>query len=112
MAGDARPGVEPTDLPTDLEALKRERQKVYGDPRENHDGIAKMWACLLQPHAEAIARQEPIPAATVALMMAALKINRCRRVFHQDNYDDARCYLDFAEEFQREDAARGAHGDA
>jgi hypothetical protein len=84
-----------------LDAIKAERQKVYGDPRENHRGIAMAWAGLLQPHAPAIARGDPIPDWTVALMMAALKLNRMRLTFKQDNYDDIRNYLEFAEQWQQ-----------
>lgn len=87
----------------DIEAIKRERQKVYGDPRENHRGIAQAWAGLLQPHAERIKRGDPIPEWCVALMMAALKLNRMRRVYKQDNYDDLAAYAGFAEEWQRQD---------
>lgn len=84
--------------------LQRERQEVYGDPKENHDGVAMAWVGLLQPHAERIARGEPIPAWTVALLLASLKINRMRRVFKQDNYDDLAVYASFAEKWQREEA--------
>lgn len=85
----------------DIDAIRAERQKVYGDPKENHRGIAMMWACLLQPHAESIARLEPIPEHVVALMMTCLKVNRCRRVYHEDNYADAYSYLGFAEDWQK-----------
>lgn len=88
-----------------IEAIKRERQVVYGEPRENHRGIAQAWAGLLQPHADKIARGEPIPEWCVALCMAALKMNRMRRVFKQDNYDDIAAYLGFAEQWQRDDTA-------
>ncbi len=87
---------------TDLEQLKADRQKVYGPALQNHAGIAQMWACLLQPHAERIARMEPLPPHVVALMMVALKLNRMRIEFHKDNYDDLTNYLSFAEEWQRE----------
>ena len=86
------------------EHLKVERGRVYGDARQNHHGIAQMWAPLLAPHATDIDALEPIPEWTVALMMAALKVARCRLVFHEDNYDDAANYLDFANAWQREDA--------
>lgn len=87
---------------TDLDAIKAERRKVYGDPLENHRGIAQAWAGLLQPHWEKIRDGVPVPPHVVALLMAALKMNRCRIVFHQDNYDDLLNYLEFAEEWQRE----------
>lgn len=86
---------------SDLERIKHDRQAVYGDPRENHRGIAQAWAGLLQPHAEAIKAGDPIPEWTVALMMAAMKLNRMRRVFHEDNFDDARVYLGFVEQWQK-----------
>ncbi len=85
---------------SDREQLKAERQTIYGDPRENHRGIAQGWAGLLQPHADLIRRGDPLPEWVVALMMVALKLNRCRRRYHADNYDDLRNYLDFAQEWQ------------
>lgn len=87
-------GVDP------LEAIKHDRRKVYGEPRENHKGIAQMWAPMLQPWAPQIARGEPIPEHVVALLMALLKIDRMRLVYHKDNYDDCKNYLDFAEDWQ------------
>lgn len=90
-------GDETTDR---LASIMAERQKVYGDPKENHEGIAMMWAPLLSPHAEAIGRQEPIPAHVVALMMCALKLDRMRLTYHADNYDDAHNYLSIAQDLQ------------
>lgn len=82
--------------------IKRDRQAIYGDPLENHKGIGMAWTPLLQPHVEAIARGEPLKASTVAHMMAAMKLNRMRRVYHQDNYDDLAIYLEFARKWQEE----------
>lgn len=90
-----------TPTPT-VQAVKNERQKVYGDPRENHAGIAQSWAGILQPWHEEIRRGEPVPPHVVALLMVQLKANRMRRVYHGDNFTDLRAYLDFAEEWQRE----------
>jgi hypothetical protein len=87
-------------LSEDQARISYERRKVYGDPRDNHRGIAMAWAGLLQPHAERIARLEPIPEHVVALMMAALKLNRMRNVYHADNYDDASVYFGFAQAWQ------------
>ena len=92
------------------ERLKDERGVVYGDARQNHRGIAGMWAPLLAPHAAEIDALQPIPEWTVALMMAALKVARCRLVFHEDNYDDAANYLDFAQAWQRDDAKEAFEG--
>lgn len=85
--------------------LQRERQSVYGDPKENHDGVAMSWVGLLQPQWERIKNGQPIPAWCVALLLAQLKINRMRRVFKQDNYDDLAVYASFAEKWQKEEAA-------
>ena len=83
-----------------LDEIRKERQVVYGPPEENHRGIAQMWACLLQPWADRIANMEPLPPHVVALMMVALKLNRSRRKFKADNYDDLIVYLKFAREWQ------------
>ena len=92
-----------------LDDICRDRRKVYGHPRENHRGIAQMWTPLLQPHALTIRRGEPLPEHVVALLMAALKIDRMRLVFRGDNYDDAFNYLRFAADWQRDyDRARAA----
>lgn len=85
-----------------LDDIVRERGKVYGPPKENHEGIAMMWAPLLQPHAELIAQQKPLPPHVVAQLMVALKLNRMRLVHKQDNFDDLRNYLTFAEKWQKE----------
>lgn len=89
--------------PDHLNKIKAERQKVYGDPKENHEGIAQMWASILQPHWEAIRDQKPVPPHVVALLMSLLKINRMRLKFHEDNYVDVAVYLlEFAQDWQRE----------
>lgn len=84
-------------------AITSERQKTYGDAKENHNLIADTWIPLLQPHAENIRLGKRIPAWTVALMMASLKLVRMRHAFLQDNYDDAAIYMGFAEKWQKED---------
>jgi hypothetical protein len=83
-----------------LEEIKKSRQAVYGDPLQNHQGIAAAWSGLLQPHWEAIRDGRPIPSWTVAHMMAALKLNRMRITYHPDNYDDITVYLQFAKDWQ------------
>lgn len=84
-----------------LAAIQRERGKVYGSPDENWRGIAMMCAPLLQPHADAIKRGEPLPIHVWALLMVAIKLNRMRLVFYEDNYADLRNYLKFAEDWQK-----------
>lgn len=93
--------VEPPAALTPDEQIRAERYRVYGDPLENHRGIAQMWAPLLQPYWRTICDGEPIPPHVVALMMVALKLDRMRLVYHQDNYADLRNYLSFAEEWQK-----------
>ena len=39
--------------------ISLERRQVYGDPYQNHYGIAQSWAGLLQVWAPRIARGEP-----------------------------------------------------
>ena len=86
----------------DLDQIRRDRGRIYGDPRENHKGIASQWAPLLQPFARWIMEGVPIPEHVVALMMVQLKTNRMRRVYHEDNYDDLNVYLGFAADWQRD----------
>lgn len=84
-----------------LTTIQHDRQAIYGDPVENHRGIAMQWAPMLQPHWEAIRDMQALPPHVVALLMALVKVNRMRRVFHADNYDDAQIYLNtFAREWQ------------
>lgn len=82
--------------------VSAERRKVYGDPEINHKGIAMAWAGLLQPWALRIARMDPLPPHVVANMMSALKSNRKRMCFHDDNYIDAAVYDGFARAWQKE----------
>lgn len=88
-----------------LAAIRAERGKVYGEPRANHQGIAMMWAPMLEPHWQAIKDQKPLPEHVVALLMALLKIDRMRLTFHADNYDDCANYLGFARQWQSGGAA-------
>lgn len=37
-----------------MAALREERGEFYGDPVENHRGIAMMWAPILQLHWQAV----------------------------------------------------------
>lgn len=85
---------------TNLDELRKSRQSVYGDPQLNHRGIAMQWAPMLQPWAEDIAQMKPLPEHVIALLMTLLKVNRMRITFKQDNFDDARVYMQFAEEWQ------------
>lgn len=81
--------------------ISLERRQVYGDPYQNHAGIAAAWAGILQVWAPRIARGDALPPHVIALLMAQLKMNRCRLQHHQDNYDDANVYMTFASAFQQ-----------
>lgn len=94
------PTLAPVPNPTHDAKIREERQKVYGDPKENHTGIAMIWAPQLQPHWEAIRDMKPLPPHVVALLMVGLKYDRMRLAFHDDNYVDLRNYLRFAEDWQ------------
>jgi len=59
-----------------------------------------MWAPLLQPHWEAIRDMKPIPEWAVCLLQDALKLNRMRRVRHEDNPRDLTLYAAFADVMQ------------
>ena len=108
----------PTDTYTDwlktlaeeLAGVRRERGEVYGDPVENHKGIAMMIAPLLQPHAEAIGRMEPLPPSVVCRIMVALKLNRTRLRFHADNYRDLLLFAAFAAVMQEAEDGAGKFG--
>ena len=87
---------------TEKEArISLERRQVYGDPYQNHAGIAAAWAGVLQVWAPRIARGDALPPHVIAILMGQLKMNRCRLQHHQDNYDDASVYMTFASSFQQ-----------
>lgn len=78
-----------------------ERGKVYGDPRLSHENIGLSWTALIQQH-YGMTLSHPLPDWLVELMMVGFKLNRSARVFHADNYLDARAYLQFAETDQKQ----------
>lgn len=103
VASHTDPGMRITNITTKSDSqIRTERAAVYGDPLENHRGIALAWAPLLHAHREAVARMEPLPEWVISLMMAQLKLLRMRYVYHEDNFPDARNYLKFTEEWQRD----------
>jgi hypothetical protein len=84
--------------PSDEEILI-ERGKIYGDPQLSHANIGKVWSGILGNHMDR--EIPPIPPEIVAQMMVGLKMVRSARVFHADNYVDARNYLGFSEAWQQ-----------
>ena len=77
-----------------------ERGKIYGDPRLSHENIGLSWTAAIQQH-YGIKLAHPLPDWLVELMMVQFKVQRACRVFHADNYIDARAYLQFAEKDQQ-----------
>lgn len=95
-------------LRDDNSAVKTERQAVYGDPLNNHRGIAQMWAPLLGPWWERIRNGDPLPPHVIALLMGTLKIDRMRLTYHEDNYVDLSVYVgDFAKSWQADQKTYG-----
>lgn len=86
-------------LPDHLQAIEEERGRVYGDPQTSHQNIGLAWTGLLQQH-YGIKLDHAIPDWMVALMMVQFKVQRSALAFKQDNFDDAKVYLDFSERFQ------------
>lgn len=84
-----------------VEATKKERQKVYGDPRLSHENIGLCWTGAIQQH-YGIRLDHPIPCWLVELMMVQFKAQRSARIYHADNFVDIRAYTDFAEQDQKE----------
>jgi hypothetical protein len=78
----------------------KERGKIYGDPKLSHENIGLAWTGLIQQH-YGIRLDHPLPSWMVELMMVDFKTQRSARVFHGDNFLDARAYLLFAEDHQR-----------
>jgi len=68
--------------------LKKDRNKIYGDPVENYHRIAHMWSGLLGFY---------ISPDNAALMMATLKIYRATiNPEHEDSFVDALAYVAIA----------------
>lgn len=65
-----------------------DRQADYGSPRENYNGIAKVWSGLLAP----ILKRDITPEEA-ALMMVGLKLQRQAMKHKRDNLVDAHGYL-------------------
>ena len=85
----------------------QERGKIYGDPALSHQNIGLCWTAAIQQHYQ-IKLDHPLPDWLVELMMVQFKVQRSCRVFHADNFVDAKAYLKFAEaDQQRENAKLG-----
>lgn len=65
-----------------------ERLADYGTPRQNYEGIAKVWSGILSP----ILKRDITPEEA-ALMMVGLKLQRQAMKHKRDNLVDAHGYL-------------------
>jgi hypothetical protein len=66
-----------------------ERAASYGDPRPNHERIAKLWNAYLEP-------ATPITAHDVAICMILVKVSRAKAGHRDDNYEDLAGYAEIA----------------
>lgn len=76
---------------TDKE-IKEDRAKSYGDTKSSFSRIASLWSTYLNT---------TIQPQDVAIMMTLLKISRiitAKNATLKDSYQDARIYLELAEE--------------
>jgi hypothetical protein len=64
------------------------RQNDYGTPRQNYEGIAKVWSGILSNRLKS-----DITPEEAALMMVGLKLQRQAQKHKQDNLVDAHGYL-------------------
>jgi hypothetical protein len=64
------------------------RQGDYGTPRQNYEGIAKVWSGILSNRLKS-----DITPEEAALMMVGLKLQRQAQKHKQDNLVDAHGYL-------------------
>lgn len=90
---------------TKLDRIKAARGKVYGCPQESHENVGLGWSGLIQQH-YGITLDHPLPSFLVNQMLCTLKLQRATRVFRQDNYDDLKNYVAFAEQGQKASPSR------
>lgn len=80
-----------------VKRVRKARHQYYGDAKKNHDTVGLMFTGLLERHYE-ISLPHPVPGHVVALMMAAVKLNRAATPlkFNPDNYLDGCAYVEIA----------------
>lgn len=97
IGGDLKPDTayyEVKNKPGEAEMLEAndlvngDRQADYGTPRENYEGVAKVWSGLLFP-----ILMRDITPEEAALMMVGLKLQRQAQKHKRDNLVDAHGYL-------------------
>jgi hypothetical protein len=89
-------------LAPELEAILKERARVYGPPSENHRAIARIWGAILG--AAGLTDGEPLRIDLVALLMVGLKLARAapRTTLHKDTFDDIQVYTQIAYDLRKE----------
>jgi hypothetical protein len=75
------------------EIVTKDRNKSYGEPEDNFNGIAQMWSVYLRNKGKLLFGRE-ISSEDVAVMMALLKIQRASTgEYNADNYVDCIGYM-------------------
>ncbi len=88
--------VAPERFTEDEAAIVADRDAHYGSLLINHTTAGMMWSGMINQHFQQLVLP-PLPPDLVALMMAALKVNRlCRDIKHDDSLVDALNYLKIA----------------
>jgi hypothetical protein len=80
-------------------AIKEAREREYGDPFNCHVAIGDVWNTIMAQRMHRNGGFVVFDPATVALMLAAMKIVRIAYAGGKDSFDDAHVYLKFAEAF-------------
>lgn len=83
------------------------RLREYGNFRDGHEQVGKMWTALLEAHYGTKLTHE-LPGYMVALMMSALKLRRAAygaSNYIEDNYIDGVNYLEFAKAMASEEVS-------
>ena len=78
--------------------LRDQKDKEYGDYKENMGLIAFLWSVILKDKLKSDIK--PYEAAN---MMVMLKMLRTTRAYKADTYLDASIYLDMAKDLHKED---------
>ncbi len=86
-------------LTSEERAIKDAREREYGDPFNCHVAIGDVWNTIMAQRMHRNGGVVVFDPATVALMLAAMKIVRIAYAGGKDSFDDAHVYLKFAEAF-------------
>jgi len=87
------------DILADADAIIKERETQYGDPRESLTAIGDVWTALLR---NKLAPGERVTASEVALLMAGLKLVRESNAHKHDSLLDAIAYITLVSRLEEE----------